>query len=231
MRIPFDKKPAQIVCGGGSFAAHNAEADAAFGKLDPDIDGLPWCYVKSPQAVIWHGEPIRLRDIRHATRAKLERPYGTVSGEVELGVVIQGHPRSITPAEARDYIRGFTIFNDISQRELFASGYCASFTKGAPTFSPIASWMLPRDEVTRPQNLAFELRVNGTPKMKGNLAEMIFSIEDLLSFISKSFDLGTGDIITTGSPPGFLGYHLEPGDIVECEIEQIGILRNPVVFA
>lgn len=230
MKLAFVHKPEQVICGGMSYAAHNEELARWF-RIGEEIKGLPWYFVKAPRALSWDGEPVVLPDITPLIKKTLDAPYGQVTGEVELGIVIKDRAHRLRPEEVKDHILGYTVFNDISQRDLALAGFPVSLTKGFYSFGPLGPHIVTADEVPQPQALRFELRVNGTAYQKGSLSEMLFSIETLVSLASQIFLLERGDVVTTGSPPGMFHYRLKPGDVIEAEIEGIGILRNPVVFS
>lgn len=222
--------PGQVVCGGMSYRAHNEELSDLI-RIPPEIKGMPFFFVKAQRAINPHGAPIVLPDIRPLVRKKFDAPWGQVTGEVELGIVMKDRTFRIKPEEARKHILGYTVFNDISQRDLQRVGYPVSMTKGFHTFGPLGPHMVPAEEIADPQKLGFELRVNGKAQQKGTLADMLFSIETLVSLASHVFMLERGDVITTGSPPGMFAYGLKPGDLIEAEVERVGVLRNPVVQA
>ena len=220
--------PGQVICGGMSYKAHNEEL-AAIVRIPDEIKGFPFFFVKAQRAINRHEAPIILPDITSLIRKPFDPPYGQVTGEVELGIVIKDRTYRVKPQEVHQHILGYTVFNDISQRDLQLAGYPVSMTKGFHTFGPLGPHMVTADSIPEPQKLRFELGVNGTARQKGSLSDMLFSIETLVSLASQIFMLERGDVITTGSPPEMFGYRLQPGDVIEAEIESIGILRNPVV--
>lgn len=227
--IPIERRPGQIVCGGMSYQAHNEELAQWFNIKD-ETKGLPFFFVKAPGALVRHLEPIELPDVSPLLHRKVDPPYGQVTGEVELGIVMKRRAHRIQPHEFREHVLGYTIFNDITQRDTELAGYPVSMSKGFHTFSPLGPHIVPAEAIADPQSLAFELRVNGKSHQKGTLREMIFTMEQLVSNASHVFLLEPGDVVTTGSPPGMFDYSLQPGDVIEAEIENIGVLRNPIVF-
>ena len=133
--------------------------------------------------------------------------------------------------DALSYVRGYTVANDVSARDLqFADGQWVR-AKSLDTFCPLGPKVVELDD---PQNLKLATRVNGETMQDSNTSQMIFGVAELISFCSHSFTLEAGDIILTGTPWG-VGEFMDPkrslqdGDVVECEIEGIGVLRNPVV--
>ncbi|WP_181803363.1 fumarylacetoacetate hydrolase family protein [Streptomyces shenzhenensis] len=158
--------------------------------------------------------------------------------ELELAIVIGKSGKFFGPEEAEDYIAGYTVFNDITARDIqrreMQSGVF-SFSKAIDTFCPIGPWIITKDEVPNPQALAMELRVNGERRQTGNTAQMVISIPHLVAYHSAQ-GYSAGDIITTGTisgvaavQPNPFDFYLQPGDRIEAEIEGVGTLRNPVV--
>ena len=181
----------------------------------------PLVFCKFTTAVIGDGDEIRI------PRAITER----VDWEVELAVVIDRTARNVSTADALSYVRGYTVANDVSARDVqFADGQWVR-AKSLDTFCPLGSELV---QVEDPQNLKLVTRVNGEVVQDSNTSEMIFGVAELISFCSHSFTLEAGDVILTGTPWG-CGEFMEPkrslkhGDVVECEIEGVGVLRNPVV--
>ena len=158
--------------------------------------------------------------------------------ELELAIVIGKSGKFFGPDEAPDYIAGFTVFNDITARDIqrreMQSGVF-SFSKAIDTFCPIGPWIVTAEEIADPQALDMQLRVNGQKRQSGNTAQMVISIPHLVAYHSAQ-GYSAGDIITTGTISGVAAvqenpfdFYLRPGDVMEAEIEGIGVLRNPVV--
>lgn len=158
--------------------------------------------------------------------------------ELELAVIIGKAGKHFGPDEALDYIGGFVIFNDVTardiQREEMKSGVF-SFCKGIDTFCPVGPWIVTPDEVGDAQDLAMELRVNGEPRQQSHSGRMSVTIPEIIAHYS-AMGYSPGDIVSTGTVSGVAAfradaedYFLKPGDVMECEIENIGILRNPVI--
>ncbi len=227
-RIPL-ATPRQIICGGMSYAAHNKELSEWF-EIKEEIKGLPWFFVKSPSSFSKHDAPIRLPDITPLIKRQFDKPYGQVTGEVELGVVIKDRCHRLKESEVQSHVLGYTIFNDLTQRDMELAGYPICAAKGFHTFGPIGPHMVPVEDIQDVQSLRFELRANGVAYQSGALSEMMFSIQTVVALASQIYELQAGDIVTTGSPPGMFDYRLNPGDVMEAEIENIGVLRNPVTL-
>ena len=208
------EKPGKVVAIGLNYMDHVRESGA-------EPPAKPLVFTKFTTAVIGDGDEIRI------PRAITER----VDWEVELAVVIDREASAVSPDDAHSYVRGYTVANDVSARDLqFADGQWVR-AKSLDTFCPLGSELV---QVDAPQNLKLTTRVNGELVQDSNTAEMIFGVAELISFCSHSFTLEAGDVILTGTPWG-CGEFMDPkrslkdGDVVECEVEGVGVLRNPVV--
>lgn len=156
--------------------------------------------------------------------------------EVELGVVIGREARYVDESEALQYVAGYCVVNDLSERAFqFDRGGTWDKGKGCDTFGPIGPFLVTADEVTRPQNLDLWLDVNGQRMQSGNTRNMIFSVAQIVSYVSRFMTLCPGDLITTGTPPGVgLGkrphpIYLKPGDLIELGITHLGTQRQKVL--
>jgi 2-keto-4-pentenoate hydratase/2-oxohepta-3-ene-1,7-dioic acid hydratase in catechol pathway len=158
--------------------------------------------------------------------------------ELELAIIIGKAGKFFGPDDAADYVAGYTVFNDITARDIqrreMQSGVF-SFSKAIDTFCPIGPWIVTADEVPDAQALAMELRVNGQVRQRGNTAKMLISIPHLVAYHSAQ-GYSAGDILTTGTISGVAAvqpnpfeFYLQPGDSIEAEIEGVGVLRNHVV--
>jgi 2-keto-4-pentenoate hydratase/2-oxohepta-3-ene-1,7-dioic acid hydratase in catechol pathway len=158
--------------------------------------------------------------------------------ELELAAVIGRSGKFFSAEQAEEYIAGYLIFNDITardiQREEMKSGVF-SLCKGIDTFCPIGPWIVTPDELGDPQNLSMELRVNGARRQLSHTSRMSVSVAEIISHYSP-MGYSPGDIISTGTVSGVAGFsenaselYLRPGDVIEAEIEKIGVLRNPVI--
>jgi 5-carboxymethyl-2-hydroxymuconate isomerase len=157
-----------------------------------------------------------------------------VDWEVELGVVVNRTMRGVDAAHALDYVLGYTIGNDVSARDIqMAEGQWVR-AKSFDTFCPLGPALVTADEIPDPQALALRTRVNGETVQDSSTELMIFGVAEILAFCSNSFTLERGDLVLTGTPWGCGGFMDPPralsgGDVVETEIEGLGLLRNPVV--
>ena len=156
-----------------------------------------------------------------------------VDYEAELAVVIGTRARKVSPSDAVNYVAGYTVFHDVSAREIQFGDKQWTRGKTIDTFAPMGPCLVTRSELGDAGNLDIELRLNGERLQKSNTRNLIFNVAALVSIISKTTTLEPGDVIATGTPSG-VGYvrnppiFLKPGDSVEIEIEGIGVLRNPV---
>ncbi len=209
----------------GNFREHHEEAQKS-GFSHPV---LPWIvFFENVDAIIGHNEPVIYP--QHLTR---ELDY-----ELELAIVIKKAGKHFSAKEAADYIGGYVIFNDITARDIqrreMKSGVF-SFCKAIDTFCPLGPWIVTADEISDPHNLAMELRVNGEPRQRSHSSKMSVKIPEIIAHYS-AMGYSAGDVVSTGTVSGVAAFsgdpkawYLKPGDVMECEIEKIGVLRNPVI--
>ena len=210
-------KPGKIVCVGHNFRAHVAE-------LSTDMPAEPLLFGKFATTVIASGEPIVLP------------PEAThVDAEVELAVAIGRTVRRISPARALDAVAGYLCANDVSARNLQYGDGQWTRGKGFDTFCPVGpEEPVPVSELGDGSGLRVVQRLNGVVMQDGNTSDMIFDVPFLVAYASSVFTLEPGDLILTGTPGG-VGWARDPkvslqdGDVVEVEVERIGVLSNPVV--
>ena len=158
-----------------------------------------------------------------------------IDWEVELAVVIGKSGANIKRARALDYVFGYTVINDVTARDI-QSGWGGQYFKGKSLdrSSPTGPWVVTKDEVDDPQALKLFLRVNGTVKQQGDTGDMIYPIDAIIEWASKGMTLLPGSLIATGTPDG-VGFartppeFLKPGDVMETEVQGIGLLRNRMV--
>ncbi|MBS1877892.1 MAG: fumarylacetoacetate hydrolase family protein [Actinobacteria bacterium] len=210
------QRPGKIVAIGLNFMDHIREA-----KMD--VPAQPLVFTKFVSSVIGDGEEIVI------DRELTQR----VDWEVELGVVV-GRPMSrVAVDDVAEHIRGYTVANDVSARDVqFGDGQWVR-GKSLDTFCPLGPRLVPAAEIADPQALGLRTRVNDETVQDSSTAEMIFGVAELLSFCSHSFRLEPWDVVLTGTPWG-CGEFMDPvrslqhGDVVEVEVDGIGTLRNPV---
>jgi 5-carboxymethyl-2-hydroxymuconate isomerase len=186
----------------------------------------PLVFAKFPSSIVGPEAPIRIpRDLTQR-----------VDWEVELAVVIGRPARDVAVEDALDHVFGYTVANDVSARDLqFGDGQWVR-GKSLDSFCPIGPALVTAEEIPDPQALRLICRVNGEVMQDATTGLMVFGVAELISFCSHSFTLEPGDVLLTGTPWGCGEFmdpkrSLSPGDVVECEIEGIGTLRNPVADA
>jgi 2-keto-4-pentenoate hydratase/2-oxohepta-3-ene-1,7-dioic acid hydratase in catechol pathway len=199
-------QPTKIVALGLNYADHAAEAGLSLPRQ-------PIIFLKPPTAVIGHQDQIVYPPMSQR-----------VDYEAELAVVIGRWAKDVPVHEARRYILGYTCSNDVTARDLQQKDGQWTRSKSFDTFCPLGPWIVTD---LNPSELAITCRVNGKVQQTGNTKDMIFNVWSLVSFISRVMTLEPGDVIMTGTPAG-VG-PLSPGDVVEVEIEGIGILENKIV--
>lgn len=220
----YEVNPSKIIALGLNYHAHIQESESVRVQgFTKDIPPEPILFAKTPNSLVGPGEEIVLPAI--VAGYGFENPR--TDHEAELAFFIGRDCKNIEPEEAYDYIYGFTCSNDVSQRNIQNADRSGWFRgKSFDTFAPVGPCVVLSKDLGDPQELAIECRVNGAVTQSGNTAQMIFGVPQMLSFISKNFSLVKGDLILTGTPSG-VG-PLKHGDLVEVEIEKIGVLRNPV---
>jgi 2-keto-4-pentenoate hydratase/2-oxohepta-3-ene-1,7-dioic acid hydratase in catechol pathway len=213
---PCVGKVGKFICVGLNYLDHVREAGA-------EVPTEPVLFMKATSCISGPGDPIVIP--RDATK---------VDWEVELGVVIGTVARNVGEDGALEYVAGYCVVNDVSERgwQLQGTGQWVK-GKSADTFGPIGPWMVARDEVKNPQKLNIWLAVNGQMRQRSNTDQMIFPVNSLVSYISRFMALHPGDIISTGTPPGVaLGMkppvYLKHGDVVTLGIEGLGEQRQRV---
>jgi 2-keto-4-pentenoate hydratase/2-oxohepta-3-ene-1,7-dioic acid hydratase in catechol pathway len=197
--------PSKIVCIGKNFADHAAE-------IGEEVTEEPLIFFKPSSSIIGHGDAIVI-----PPQSK------QVELEAELCLVIGKLAKNVSEEKAMEYLWGVTIANDVTARDLqFGDGQWAR-SKAFDTFCPLGPWV---ETEFVPDGQVIESRINGEVRQNVAISEMVHKIPAIISYVSKNMSLLPGDIILTGSPAGISV--IKAGDIVECEVEGIGILSNPV---
>ncbi|NKK80250.1 fumarylacetoacetate hydrolase family protein [Rhizobium leguminosarum] len=207
----------KFICIGLNYSDHAAETGAT---VPPE----PIIFMKATSAIVGPNDDVII-------------PRGSekTDWEVELGVVIGKTAKYVTEAEALDYVAGYCVSNDVSERA-FQTERSGQWTKGksCDTFGPIGPWLVTKDEIPQPQNLGMWLTVNGQKMQNGSSKTMVYGVAFLVSYLSQFMSLHPGDVISTGTPPG-VGMGLKPprylkaGDLVELGIEGLGTQKQTFV--
>ena len=216
--LPPVPDPRKIICIGLNYRDHAAESGV---PVPPE----PVLFSKYPTTLIGHLDRIVLPRVSHA-----------VDYEAELVVVIGQGGKHISREKAREHIGGYTIGHDVSARDWQLNKPAKQWMAGKTfdTFAPTGPELVTPDEVPDPHNLGIRLRLNGQTMQDSSTSQLIFGVEELIAYLSQIVTLEPGDLIFTGTPPG-VGMArkppvwLQPGDVVEVEIDRLGILRNSVI--
>ncbi len=198
--------PGKIIAVGLNYKDHAAE-------VNKELPAEPMLFSKAVSSVIGPGEPI-----------VLPQDVGRIDYEAELAVVIGRPARYVRPEAAAEVILGYTCLNDVSARRFQETDIQYTRAKGFDTFCPLGPWIVTGLD---PNDLAVRAELNGRLVQDSRTSEMVFSVAELVAFISRVMTLYPGDVIATGTPPG-VG-PLSPGDVIVVEIEGIGRLVNPVI--
>ena len=217
--LPPVPRPGKIIAIGLNYRDHQIESGAK------EVPKSPIIFAKFTSSIAAAGDPIVI-------------PVGDpqVDYEAELAVVIGKRGKAIPEEQALTYVAGYMPLNDVSARAWQFADKQWVRGKSCDTFCPTGPYLTTCDEIADPQALAIRARVNGVTLQDSNTSKMIFKVSRLIAHISASITLEPGDIIATGTPEGVGAFRnppifLKAGDVVEVEIEQLGILRNPVVAA
>ena len=219
--IPMPRK--NVFCVGRNYAEHIAEGNKAQ-KQQVGVTEHPVFFTKPPTSIVTPDGDVLV--------------FPTVSTsidyEVELAVVIGKPGRNISRENAMEHVFGYTILNDITARDVQRRHGGQYFKgKGFDGSCPVGPWIVTADAISDPHNLSISLTVNGEQRQNGNTADMIFDIPTLIASLSEGLTLEPGDIIATGTPSG-VGYAMDPpqflkeGDVVVCDVAEIGQLKNTV---
>lgn len=222
LAAPIPRPGKNVMCMALNYLDH-AKETADMRQRSPDAPKNPVLFTKAPTTVIG---PYDTFEIDPAVSSEID-------WEAELGVIIGKCGKNISEADALSYVFGYTVINDITARDLQARHVQFFKGKSLDGSCPMGPWIVTADEISDPQKLAIRLRVNGEIKQNSNTSEMIFPIKTIIATLSKGMTLEPGDIIATGTPSG-VGFSrkppefLKPGDLMETEIEGLGILKNPI---
>jgi 2-keto-4-pentenoate hydratase/2-oxohepta-3-ene-1,7-dioic acid hydratase in catechol pathway len=207
----------KFICIGLNYADHAAESGL-------EVPSEPVVFMKATSAICGPNDPVII-----------PRNSQQTDWEVELGVVIGKRAKYVSEESAMDYVAGYCLINDVSERE-FQTKHEGQWTKGksADNFGPIGPWLVTTDEIPDPQNLDMWLRVNGQTRQDGSTKTMVYGVAHCVSYLSRFMSLQPGDIISTGTPPGVgMGMkppsYLKPGDQIELGIKGLGEQHQTVI--
>ena len=225
LAAPIPRPRKNIMCLGWNYAEHEKETALIRGQ-EAKVPEYPVIFTKAPTTV--------------------NSPYGNIiidpqvsveiDWEAELAVIIGNGGKNISEEDAMSHVFGYTVLNDVTARDLQSRHKQFFKGKSIDGYCPMGPWIITADEIKHPQQLDVRLRVNGITKQEGNTSMMVFPIRTIIATLSQGMTLEPGDIIATGTPSG-VGFARNPpeflkaGDIMETEIEGIGMLRNVVVNA
>lgn len=221
--------PSKLLLLAGNYSKHIEEGG---GKAEERQKTFPYVFMKPPLTTLTHpGQPVKIPAVSP----------DHIDWELELGIVIGKTCKGVSEKEALQYVAGYTVINDISDRKFRPnpnrnerekdSFFDWQHGKWHDTFCPMGPCVTPADDIKDPQNLKMKLSVNESVEQDASTAEMIFPVAAIVEFISSFVRLEPGDIISTGTPSGVgasKNKYLKPGDEMKAEIEQIGVLKNPV---
>ena len=228
LRVPIPI-PSKLLLLAGNYSKHIEEGG---GKAAERATTFPYVFMKPPLTTLTHpGDPVKIPNVSP----------NYIDWELEIGVIIGKRAKGVSEADALGYVAGYTVIIDVSDRKFTPNPDRSEREKDSffdwlhgkwhDTFCPMGPCVLPADEQPNPQTLHLTLRVNGEVEQDGSTAEMIFPVAAVVEFISSFVTLEPGDIISTGTTSGVgaaKGKYLKSGDLIEAEIENIGVLRNPV---
>lgn len=200
----------KMICIGLNYSDHAAETGA-------EVPAEPTIFMKATSSISGPNDDV-----------VIPRGSKKTDWEVELGVVIGKHAKYVDEANAMDYVAGFFVVNDLSERE-FQTERCGQWVKGksCDTFAPLGPWLVTRDEVPDPQNLSMWLEVDGHRFQDGSTKTMVYTVAHVVSYLSQFMSLHPGDVVSTGTPPGVgMGQdpqlYLKPGQKIRLGIEGLG---------
>ena len=220
---PIPRPRRNVMCLGLNYLEHAEETASQVGR-SAKAPEYPIVFTKSPTSVIGHDAAIPFDP---DTCSQLD-------WEAELGVIIGKAGKKIQAENAHAHIFGYTVINDISARDIQLNHKQYFLGKSIDGGCPMGPFIVTVDEITNAQQLKIECRVNGEVKQASNTQHMIFNIASIIQWLSRAMPLEAGDVIATGTPSG-VGFvrqppeFLVPGDVVECEVERVGVLRNRIV--
>lgn len=219
---PIPRPRKNIMCLGLNYLEHAQETANQIGRTGK-APQYPIVFTKCPTSVIGHETAV---PFDADTCSQLD-------WEAELGVVLGKGGKKIARENALAHVFGYTVINDLSARDIQLNHKQYFLGKSIDGGCPMGPWIVTADEIADPQALAIACRVNGVTKQASNRCQMIFDVASIIEWLSRGMTLEAGDVIATGTPSG-VGFvreppeYLQPGDVVECEVEGVGVLRNTI---
>ena len=214
--LPTIPQPGKVVCIGLNYEPHRIE-------MGTEKDPYPTVFVRLNDTLVGHDRPLTKPHVSEA-----------FDYEGEIALVIGKPGRDIAEADAMDHVAGYTCFMDASVRDFQRQNLIAG--KNFPGTGGMGPWMVPASEMPTPHDTRLETRLNGAVMQEGRLEELTYSIPEILAYISSWTDLRPGDVISTGTPSG-VGtarkppVYMAPGDVIEVDVQGIGVLRHTVTAA
>jgi 2-keto-4-pentenoate hydratase/2-oxohepta-3-ene-1,7-dioic acid hydratase in catechol pathway len=221
--IPVPRQ--DVICLGMNYVAHAIESDRARGR-EPKLPDFPVFFSKAITTVCGPDDGVPLD----------ANVTGQLDYEVELALIFSKRAKNVPAAEAFDYIFGYTIVNDVSARDLQNRHLQFFKGKSLDNTCPIGPWIVTADEIADPTALGLRLRLNGETRQDSTVGDLIFHIPQIIEQLTLGQTIEAGVIVSTGTPSGVgMGRtppeYMQVGDVMEAEIDQIGVLRNPIVSA
>jgi len=214
---PIPRTTKNIVCLGLNYREHIKEVGLPFPKY-------PVFFTKPSTSIVGPDAPILF-----------PKSTSKVDYEAELAFIFGKRGKDVAEEDAYDYVAGYTVFNDVTARDLQRRHEQWFKGKGLDTFAPMGPYLVTRDEIQDPHNLEISLELNGSLMQKANTGNMVFKIPTLIKFITMDMTVEPGDVVATGTPSG-VGYtrkppvYLKPGDVMKAYVENVGVLRNNIVI-
>ena len=221
---PIPRPRKNIICLGRNYAEHAFESARTRGEKET-VPEAPIFFTKAPTTI---NSPFGKLIIDPAVSTRID-------WEVELAVIIGKRGKNIRAADALSHVFGYTVLNDVSARDLQYRHKQYFKGKSIDGYCPMGPWIITADEIPDPQKLKVQLRVNGVTKQEDSTANMLFDVRSIITILSQGMTLEAGDIIATGTPSGVGDSrtppeYLKAGDVMETEIEGIGVMRNTVAL-
>jgi 2-keto-4-pentenoate hydratase/2-oxohepta-3-ene-1,7-dioic acid hydratase in catechol pathway len=219
---PIPRPRKNVFCVGRNYMDHVQEGDRMFNR-DPSIPTVPNFFSKAPTTVVGPDA-----DVLYPVKVTQAFDY-----EIELGVIIGKGGKDIPADKALDHVFGYTIINDVTARDLQRTHVQWFKGKTLDTTCPMGPWIVDAAEIGDPKSMELTFLLNGEQRQKASTAQMIFDVPAIVESLSAGLTLEPGDVIASGTPSG-VGFGMEPkglmkgGDVMECRISKIGVLKNTV---